>query len=414
MDINNKGLDNLEIYKLAEELEVFVFETTKVFPKDEKFRSVDQLRRSSASVSDNIAEGYGRYSFQDKINKFYTARGEAEETRNSITKSFKKNFISKEVSENIDKKYIQLIKQINAYINFLRRKCENSKSQLPSANRRIQSPINQAFDPPTGGIISIRQPADQLPSANRRIQSPINQSFSLILTLLIISSILTGTMLVSDITIRHSQTTYGAEVSEKAYFAAESVTEIAAYNIFKNYKDITTYSLSGTLTDGETTYSATVGPDTTCPNVSECNLEQPISATNPWSITLKSGESFQLDLDFNGVTYPSSLTISKAGNLPSDLIVYECSTVAGPPRECSSSSNQNFHVSFPQTISTVDYLGKYYKIRINNVGIGTETYTLTPNSSLPIGIEITAIGGFGDYEREVTKNIPHWQKYGAD
>lgn len=135
MHTNNKGLDNLKIYKLAEELEVFIFEITKNFPEDEKYRSVNQLRRSSASVSDNIAEGYGRYSFQDKINKFYIARGEAEETRKGIGKTQKKNFISVKIADLVDKKYVQLIKQVNAYINFLRRQSKNTQSlstQVPN------------------------------------------------------------------------------------------------------------------------------------------------------------------------------------------------------------------------------------------------------------------------------------------
>ena len=52
------GLENLWIYKLAEDLEVEVHEVTKTYPRDETFRSVDQLRRSSSSVSNNIAESY--------------------------------------------------------------------------------------------------------------------------------------------------------------------------------------------------------------------------------------------------------------------------------------------------------------------------------------------------------------------
>jgi len=124
------GLDNLEIYKLAEKLEIFVYKLTKIFPDDEKYRAVDQLNRSSSAVSNNIAEGYGRYSFQDKINKFYIARGEAEETRKGINKSQKKGFISMKEADLCDKNYTQLIKQINAYINFLRRQ-QNPNPQVP-------------------------------------------------------------------------------------------------------------------------------------------------------------------------------------------------------------------------------------------------------------------------------------------
>lgn len=61
------GLENLWIYKLAEDLEVQVHEITKSFPRDELYRSVDQLRRSSSSVSNNIAEHYHKSTTKEKI-----------------------------------------------------------------------------------------------------------------------------------------------------------------------------------------------------------------------------------------------------------------------------------------------------------------------------------------------------------
>lgn len=60
------SLENLKIYKLAADAEVDVYEITKAFPADEKFRSVDQLRRSSASATNNIAEAYNKSSLKDK------------------------------------------------------------------------------------------------------------------------------------------------------------------------------------------------------------------------------------------------------------------------------------------------------------------------------------------------------------
>lgn len=138
-----RGLDNLKIYKLAEELEILVYKETGRFPEDEKYRSIDQLRRSSSSVTNNIAEGYGRYSFQDKISKFYITRGEAEETRKGLRTACKKEFISKETSDFFDRKYTRLIKQINAYINFLRRQ-KQKYNQSPST-QVPKYPSTQAF-----------------------------------------------------------------------------------------------------------------------------------------------------------------------------------------------------------------------------------------------------------------------------
>ena len=113
------GLENLWIYKLAEDLEVKVYEATKSFPRDEIFRSVDQLRRSSSSASDNIAEGYHRVTFKEKNRYLTIAKGEAEETKRGILKSARKKFLSFELADDIANEYTTLLKGINGYIKFL-------------------------------------------------------------------------------------------------------------------------------------------------------------------------------------------------------------------------------------------------------------------------------------------------------
>lgn len=54
------GLENLKIYTLAKYLEIEVYKITKSFPADERFRSVDQLCRSSSSITNSIAESYSK------------------------------------------------------------------------------------------------------------------------------------------------------------------------------------------------------------------------------------------------------------------------------------------------------------------------------------------------------------------
>lgn len=120
------GLEDLKIYQMACELEKEVYKLTKEFPKDEKYRQVDQMKRSSASVCDNIAEGYGKYSFQSKIQSFYVARGEASEIKNQIIRASNKEFISESTSEKLAMSYTELIKGINGYIRYLKQKKEET------------------------------------------------------------------------------------------------------------------------------------------------------------------------------------------------------------------------------------------------------------------------------------------------
>jgi four helix bundle protein len=131
-------LENLWIYKLAEDLEVEVHEITKKFPKDEIFRSVDQLRRSSYSVSDNIAESYHKTTVKEKTRFLSIAKGEAEETKRGMLKSTRKKFISVEVAKGIADRYTIVLKGTNAYIKFLNlNELENigSKSKLNNHNK---------------------------------------------------------------------------------------------------------------------------------------------------------------------------------------------------------------------------------------------------------------------------------------
>jgi four helix bundle protein len=120
------GLENLDIYRLAVRLEIFVYKVcNQKFPKEEKYRSVDQLKRSSSSIANNIAESYGKFSFGAKINHLYIARGEIVETQSGFERAYLKGFISKELSGFILSKYLELLKQLNCYIKFTKNQRQN-------------------------------------------------------------------------------------------------------------------------------------------------------------------------------------------------------------------------------------------------------------------------------------------------
>jgi len=113
------GLENLWIYRLAEELEIEIHEVTKTFPRDEIFRSVDQLRRSSSSATENIAEHYHRTSLKEKIRFLSIAKGEAEETKRGLLKAAKKQLLPMVKAQSIADRYTVLLKGTSSYIRFL-------------------------------------------------------------------------------------------------------------------------------------------------------------------------------------------------------------------------------------------------------------------------------------------------------
>ncbi|HEY4528695.1 MAG TPA: four helix bundle protein [Candidatus Paceibacterota bacterium] len=116
------GLENLKIYRMAEDLEVETYKVLKTFPKEEKYGSVDQIKRSSASVANNIAEGYTRHSYAEKVRYMYIAKGEAEETKRNLMRSSRKEMISEDIAHDLANKYTNLLKAISGYIRFIKEK----------------------------------------------------------------------------------------------------------------------------------------------------------------------------------------------------------------------------------------------------------------------------------------------------
>lgn len=123
------GLENLKIYQMARESEMDVFHITKEFPADEKYRSVDQLSRSSSSVTNNIAEAYSKQSLKEKIRILRdTVICEAEETKSNLSICKEKKFASEEKLIGISIKYLNLIKAVNGYIRFLKQQTDKPKN----------------------------------------------------------------------------------------------------------------------------------------------------------------------------------------------------------------------------------------------------------------------------------------------
>lgn len=75
------SFEYLEAYKVARILVRDIYRLQNKFPKEEKYALGDQIRRSSTSITSNIAEGSGRSSYKDKIHFIVIAFG-------SMTESF--------------------------------------------------------------------------------------------------------------------------------------------------------------------------------------------------------------------------------------------------------------------------------------------------------------------------------------
>jgi four helix bundle protein len=78
----SRGFKDLRVYQLAYQLAMRIFHESKRFPPEEKYSLTDQIRRSSRSVTGNIAEGYRKRQYPNAfVSKLADADGEAAETQ---------------------------------------------------------------------------------------------------------------------------------------------------------------------------------------------------------------------------------------------------------------------------------------------------------------------------------------------
>ena len=116
-----KGYKDLECYKQARELRIYISGLTKKFPAHEKFLLSAQILNSSRSVTVNIAEGYGRFTYTDTRNFFIIARGSVTETMEHLATAFDENYIIADELNTGEEKCELVFKLINGYISYLDR-----------------------------------------------------------------------------------------------------------------------------------------------------------------------------------------------------------------------------------------------------------------------------------------------------
>lgn len=61
-----------------------IYKVTDNFPKKERYFLSNQMRRSSSSITSNIAEGFGRKTYKEKLHFYYQAQGSLIELKNQI------------------------------------------------------------------------------------------------------------------------------------------------------------------------------------------------------------------------------------------------------------------------------------------------------------------------------------------
>ena len=115
------SFEDLEVYKLAREFSNKLNQLIKKLPKEEQYNLKGQMRRAKLSMSNNIAEGFGRFHYQENIQFCRESRGSICELIDDFNECHDNGYIDQAYRDELKNEAYHLIKVLNGYISSIKR-----------------------------------------------------------------------------------------------------------------------------------------------------------------------------------------------------------------------------------------------------------------------------------------------------
>ena len=119
--IAGRGFEDLKAWQLARQLMIECHQVADSLPAKERYDLAPQMRRSSKRVMANIAEGYGRYHYLDRLRFLYIARGSLSETISHIITAYDLAYLADARYRELYKLGREAERTLNGYINHVHR-----------------------------------------------------------------------------------------------------------------------------------------------------------------------------------------------------------------------------------------------------------------------------------------------------
>jgi four helix bundle protein len=129
--------EDLDVYQVARKFRKGMYLLARRLPDFEKFALADQIRRASVSLTNNIAEGHGRFHFLDQIKFVLQARGSLEDLVDDLNVCEDEEYLLASEIELFKSEAWRVHRLINGYIRFLRSR------QTGESTRTRETPVDK-------------------------------------------------------------------------------------------------------------------------------------------------------------------------------------------------------------------------------------------------------------------------------
>jgi four helix bundle protein len=150
----NKGattFEDLKVYQLAREFRKAMYGIARRLPDAEKFGLASQVRRAAVSLTNNIAEGHGRYHYLDQIKFMLQSRGSLEELIDDLNVRVDEKYMASEEITSLKEQAWRVRQLIDGYIRYLR----EQKTGTDPSSARESSPVYDGIHTATDSRFSI-------------------------------------------------------------------------------------------------------------------------------------------------------------------------------------------------------------------------------------------------------------------
>lgn len=121
-----RSFTDLKTWQEGHRLVLLIYQMTEKFPKKEVYSLTSQIRRSAISVTSNIAEGFGRKSYKEKIQFYYLSQGSILELKNQL-------LVARDVRYLNNKNFINIATQANKAHQLLQGLISKTKTFIPNS-----------------------------------------------------------------------------------------------------------------------------------------------------------------------------------------------------------------------------------------------------------------------------------------
>jgi four helix bundle protein len=128
--------EDLEAYRVAREFRKSMYRVARRLPDIEKFALANQIRRAAVSLTNNIAEGHGRYHYLDQIKFLRQSRGSLQELIDDLNVCMDEEYLSDEEIASLKEEGWRTRQLIDGYVRYLR----DQKTSAGTSSVRERSP----------------------------------------------------------------------------------------------------------------------------------------------------------------------------------------------------------------------------------------------------------------------------------